>query len=114
MTDWALDQLGDDDGAVPGDFDFLVGSYTVMTYRVHALGSDRGNPADLLWRVGTQMDTFLVDHLRTHANCARAYCNGHVAVGGHLFFLVSREPRRGWTKTSLQQVLQRSYSLTPR
>lgn len=71
VADWTLEQLADDDGVVPGDLDFLAsGSYTVMTYRVHALGSGRGNTADLLGSVRTQMDTFLVDYLRAHANCA--------------------------------------------
>ena len=70
VADWTLEQLADDDGVVPGDLDFLAGWYTVMTYRVHALGSGRGSPADLLGRVRTQMDTFLVDYLRAHANCA--------------------------------------------
>ena len=38
VADWTLEQLADDDGVVPGDLDFLAGgSYTVMTYRVHAL-----------------------------------------------------------------------------
>ena len=65
VTGWALEQSADDDGVV-----LAAGYYTVMTYRVHDLGSGRASPADLLGRVRTHMDAFLVDYLRAHPNCA--------------------------------------------
>lgn len=72
VADWILDQSADDDGVVPGHLDFLAGgSSAVMTYRVQTVGSG-GNAADLLAEVRRQMDTFLVDYLRAHANCAAA------------------------------------------
>lgn len=71
VADWTLDQSAEDDGVVPGDLDFLAGgSSAVMTYRVQAVSGGRGNAADLLGEVRRQMDTFLVDYLRAHADCA--------------------------------------------
>ena len=71
VTDWTLDQSADADGVVPSDLDFLRGGwYSVMTYRVHRVGSGQFSAADLLGSVRKQMDTFLVDYLRAHADCA--------------------------------------------
>lgn len=68
-----LDQLADA-GVVSGDLDFLRGGgpfgYSAMTYRVHRLGSGQASAAVLLAGVREQMDTFLVDYLRAHADCA--------------------------------------------
>ena len=70
VADWTLDQSAGDDGVVPGDLDFLRGTYSVMTYRVQSLGGGQASAADLLGSVRRQMDTFLVDYLRAHADCA--------------------------------------------
>ena len=65
VTGWALEQSADDDRVA-----LAAGVYTVVTYRVGDLSSGRANPADLLGRVRTHMDAFLVDYLRAHPNCA--------------------------------------------
>lgn len=72
VADWTIEQLGNNDGVVPGDLDFLRDGYSVMTYRVHRLGSGQASAADLLGSVRRLMDTFLVDYLRAHADCGEA------------------------------------------
>ena len=55
----------DDSGPPEGS----TGSHTVMTYRTQAI-STNADAADLLAKVREQMDSFLVDYLRAHADCA--------------------------------------------
>jgi len=70
VADRTLEESADDDGVVPGNLDFLTGgSSAVMRYRVHVLLGGRLDDADLLGEVRRQMDTFLVDYLRAHADC---------------------------------------------
>ena len=71
VADRTLEESAGDDGVVPGDLDFLAGgSSAVMTYRVQSLASGRVNADRLLAGVRRHMDTFLVDYLRAHADCA--------------------------------------------
>ncbi len=71
VAGWTLDQAADAEGVVPGELDFLAGgSSAVMTYRVQGLSSGQASATDLLGEVRRQMDTFLVDYLRAHVDCA--------------------------------------------
>lgn len=60
--------FGDRDDSRP--LEDSTGAHTVMTYRTQAI-STNADAADLLAKVREQMDSFLVDYLRAHADCAQ-------------------------------------------
>ena len=84
IADWTIEQLASDDGVVPSDLDFLGGgSYTVMTYRVHALGSGRANPPTCWGRFGRRwIRSWSIISGRT-PTVPRAHYDSHGAFGGH-------------------------------
>ncbi len=62
-------EIVSDDRDDYGPPDRGTGSHTVMTYRIQTVSAN-ADAADLLAKVREQMDSFLVDYLRVHADCA--------------------------------------------